>query len=104
MLFILNAPRTEPVTRAPAYDGNIIGVYSSTGDVVAAHGMSRAEGRSIIIVPESGDTYDAGWDAEVALAAADISVRVDPVQNELIEARGFLACVAAGELDNAPTE
>lgn len=102
MLFVLTAPNPG-VSKAPAYDGNIIGVYETAADVQSAHGVGLAEGRGVVIVPEGVDTHTALWDALSALQDAGIAARVDANQHELVEARGFAACVVAGELDNAPT-
>jgi|APSaa5957512576_1039674.scaffolds.fasta_scaffold66259_2 hypothetical protein len=101
MLFVLTSP-SEGVQRAPAYDGDIVGVYADSPDLVAAHGASSLPDLRVTVIPERADTFGEVWDAETALAGADIPARVDSLQHGMVEARGFLASVVAGELTNAP--
>jgi hypothetical protein len=103
MLYVLSATSTG-ARRAPAYDGNVIGVYRDAADVILAHDLSQGEGRTVHVIPERVDTFGGAWDALDALAAAGIYPRLDHSQHMLVEALGFEATTADGILTNAPTE
>ncbi len=102
MLFVVSG--TSPgAGRAPSYDGNIVGVYRELSDALKAHDLSKRDGRTVTVIPESGDTFGEGWGALQAIEDAGIYPNLDHTQHMLVEALGFEAVVGAGSLSNAPT-
>tara|TARA_Y100000310_G_scaffold232390_1_gene235201 strand:- start:15383 stop:15712 length:330 start_codon:yes stop_codon:yes gene_type:complete len=102
MLFVVSGTSTGAGS-APAYDGNIVGVYRVLADAIAAHNLSEREGRNVTAIPESADTFGQAWTDLGTIEDAGIYPSLDHNQHLLVEALGFEAAVAAGSLTNAPT-
>lgn len=100
MLYVVTAtPRG--VSGAPAYDGDIIAVWTTQAEAEASVRATSRKGAGLVVVPESTDTFGDVWDGIAALKVTDFAVVLDTSQHRLVEARGFMACVALGELKDA---